>query len=159
MKLFLKIMLGLGALFVLAIVVALASPQGRAFLGIARTLVAAASSPAAKELVRHGCATAVVAPLGELVGAMGRIVDLKEDERAAQIIALNPTLVFCAATSGQPIPDCAALAKAYGAIDATAPPQFGVLVQTGEDVACSGYFAPTGERLADFEAGDQPLEK
>lgn len=158
MKLFLKLLLGLGILIVVAIGIALASPQGRALFGIARTLVVAASSPTAQELVRHGCATALVAPLGEIVGAMGRIMDLKEDERAAQIVAENPTMLFCAAHSGQPAPDCADLARAYGSFDAAAPPQFGVLVQAGDATACSGYFTPKGQRLGDFDAGDQPLE-
>ena len=158
MKLFLKILLGIGLLFVVAIVIALASPQGRAVFGIARTLLVAASSPTSQELVKHGCATALVAPLGDIVGAMGRIVDLKEDERAAQIVAENPTMLFCAAPAGQTAPDCADLARAYGSLDKTAPPQFGVLVQAGDATACSGYFAPTGQRLGDFDAGDQPLE-
>ena len=159
MKLFLKILLAIGALFVLAIVIALASPQGRALFGIARTLLVAASSPTAQELVRHGCATALVAPLGEIVDAMGVILNLKEDERAAQIAAENPTLLFCAAAADAPAPDCADLARAYGSFDPIAPPQFGVLVQAGDATACSGYFTPKGQRLADFDAGELPLEK
>jgi hypothetical protein len=158
-KLFLKVVLAVGALVVIAIVVALVSPQGRAVLGIVRTLVTAARSPTAQELVRHGCATALVTPLGGIVEALGRIVDLKEDERAALIVAENPTLVFCAADSGKPTPDCAALARAYGSLDTTAPPQFGVLVQAGDATACAGYFAPDGTRLADFAAGQPPVEE
>jgi hypothetical protein len=155
-KVFLKILLGIGLLFVIAIAIALASPQGRAVFGIARTLLVAASSPTSQELIRHGCATALVAPLGEIVAALGRIVDLKEDERAAQIVAENPTMLFCASAEDQSAPDCADLARVYGSFDKTAPPQFGVLVQTGEATACSGYFNPKGERLADFDAGEQP---
>jgi hypothetical protein len=157
-KLFLKILLGLGALVVIAIAIALASPQGRAMFGVFRKLVVAASSPTAQELVKHGCATALVAPLGELVGAMGQIMDLNEDERAAQIVAENPTVLFCAVPQGQPAPACADLARAYGSFDATAPPQFGVLVQAGEGTACSGYFTPKGQRLGDFDAGEKPVE-
>ena len=88
---------------------------------------------------------------------MGRIMDLKEDERAAQIVAANPTLLFCASAQDQPAPDCAELAQIYGTVDAAAPPQFGVLVQSGDVTACSGYFSPKGERLADFDAGERPL--
>jgi hypothetical protein len=108
-------------------------------------------------LVRQGCATALVAPLGDIVAAMGRIMDLKEDERAARIVAENPRILFCASAQGQPAPDCAELARIYGSFDAAAPPQFGVLVQSGDVTACSRYFSPKGERLADFDAGEQPL--
>jgi hypothetical protein len=155
-KLLLKILLGMGLLFVLAIGIALASPPGRAFFGIARTLVGAMGSPTAQELVRHGCAMAFVAPLGEIVDALGRIIDLAEDEQAAQIVAENPTMLFCAAAEAKPAPDCADLARAYAGFDSTAPPRFGVLVLSGEVTTCSGYFTPQGERLADFVAGEQP---
>ena len=158
MRLFLKILLAIGALFVVASVIALASPQGRALFGIARTLAVAASSPTAQELVKHGCATALVAPLGDIGAAIGTIMDLQGDERAAQIVAENPTMLFCAAAQDKPAPACADLARAYGNFDKTAPPQFGVLVQAGDATACSGYFAPTGQRLGDFDAGDQPLQ-
>ena len=85
-------------------------------------------------------------------------LDVTINPGGPQIVAENPTLIFCAARSDQPAPACADLARVYGSFDKTAPPRFGVLVQAGDATACSGYFAPTGERLGDFDTGRQPHE-
>jgi hypothetical protein len=157
-KLLLKIFHALGALVVLLVVVVMLSPQGRAFFGMIRSVIASASSPAAQELTRHGCATALVAPLGELLGGMGKIVDLKDDPIVEQIVAENPTLVFCQPAPGSPAPDCAEVASIYGSVDKTAPQRFGVFVQDGDATACSGYYTPTGQRIGDLEPKPAPAE-
>jgi hypothetical protein len=157
-KTFLKIVAVLAVLVILAVVALALSPQGRAVIGMTRSIVAAASSPAAQELMKHGCDTAFVAQLGELVASMGKLVDLSEDADAAKIIAENPTLLFCAAKADGEAPECANLARAYGTFDKAAPPKFGVMVQASDKTTCAGYFAPSGVRIADFDPATLPVD-
>jgi hypothetical protein len=151
-KLLLKLFIALGVLIILLVIVVAVSPQGRALFGMARSLVAAGSSPAAQELMKHGCATAFVAPLGELVGTMGKIVDLEGDETMARIVEENPVLILCVAEATAQAPACNALAVAYGSFEPTAPAQFGVIVQHGETESCSGYYDKQGNRVGELDA-------
>ena len=147
----LKVLIALGALWLLAVVGFFFTPFGRALMHTAVGMGRAAISPAAQEMKRNGCDMAFVTNVHETFGSLGKALGKKESA------ALPPdlTAVMCQARFGRTPPTCDRLAVAYGRMDG-APESFWVAVLGGKrERVCSGVFDRSGRRL-DAPAASAP---